>query len=60
MLWQNNGEISFMRNNFLKQFASAKRQKKRLIYDAKEQRYLVTSSKVWQTWPKCTLIINFK
>jgi hypothetical protein len=49
-----------MTNNFITQFRKAKANKMRLIYDANENRYLITHNKVWQTWYKCTLIFNFK
>lgn len=47
------------RNNFLVQFKKAKEQKKRLVYDRPGKRYMITKSKVWQTWYGHTLIINF-
>jgi hypothetical protein len=47
-------------NNFITQFRKAKLNKMRLIYDGVNNRYLVTHSKVWQTWYKCKLIKNFK
>jgi len=45
--------------SFITAYRKAKLNRFRLIYDANNNRYLITKHKHWQTWQKHALIINF-